>query len=137
MHCFCRWIFPDITFNIKMRRKTLFYTVNLIIPCVGLTFMTVLVFYLPSDSGEKVCTPTTKSNCDSGPRVVLWCQWPETQEIIFTWWSRGLFSIVFVYFKYFLFLKSLKFQEKKIIWELSVFYAFYIFIHLESTFFFC
>lgn len=37
-----------------MRRKTLFYTVNLIIPCVGLTFMTVLVFYLPSDSGEKV-----------------------------------------------------------------------------------
>lgn len=48
----CR--FSDITFNIKMRRKTLFYTVNLIIPCVGLTFMTVLVFYLPSDSGEKV-----------------------------------------------------------------------------------
>lgn len=38
-----------------MRRKTLFYTVNLIIPCVALTFLTVLVFYLPSDSGEKVC----------------------------------------------------------------------------------
>lgn len=37
-----------------MRRKTLFYTVNLIIPCVALTFLTVLVFYLPSDSGEKV-----------------------------------------------------------------------------------
>lgn len=37
-----------------MRRKTLFYTVNLIIPLVGITFLTVLVFYLPSDSGEKV-----------------------------------------------------------------------------------
>lgn len=37
-----------------MRRKTLFYTVNLIIPCVGITFLTVLVFYLPSDSGEKI-----------------------------------------------------------------------------------
>ncbi|XP_022645426.1 uncharacterized protein LOC111243713 isoform X2 [Varroa destructor] len=46
--------FPDITFNITMRRKTLFYTVNLIIPCVGISFLTVLVFYLPSDSGEKV-----------------------------------------------------------------------------------
>lgn len=46
--------FPDITFKITMRRKTLFYTVNLIIPCVGITFLTVLVFYLPSDSGEKV-----------------------------------------------------------------------------------
>ncbi|KAJ9596228.1 hypothetical protein L9F63_027151, partial [Diploptera punctata] len=43
-----------ITFNLTMRRKTLFYTVNLIIPCVGITFLTVLVFYLPSDSGEKV-----------------------------------------------------------------------------------
>lgn len=43
-----------------MRRKTLFYTVNLIIPCVALTFLTVLVFYLPSDSGEKVLTET---NC--------------------------------------------------------------------------
>ncbi|KAG8199966.1 hypothetical protein JTE90_006211 [Oedothorax gibbosus] len=46
--------YPDITFNITMRRKTLFYTVNLIIPCVGISFLTVLVFYLPSDSGEKV-----------------------------------------------------------------------------------
>merc|ERR1719242_2999234 len=40
--------------NITMRRKTLFYTVNLIIPCMGISFLTVLVFYLPSDSGEKV-----------------------------------------------------------------------------------
>nr|AXP17108.1 nicotinic acetylcholine receptor subunit alpha 8 [Cydia pomonella] len=46
--------FSDITFKLTMRRKTLFYTVNLIIPCVGLTFLTVLVFYLPSDSGEKI-----------------------------------------------------------------------------------
>ncbi|XP_076637547.1 nicotinic acetylcholine receptor beta2 isoform X1 [Colletes latitarsis] len=50
----CTEPYSDITFNITMRRKTLFYTVNLIIPCVGITFLTVLVFYLPSDSGEKV-----------------------------------------------------------------------------------
>lgn len=46
--------YPDITFNIALRRKTLFYTVNLIIPCVAISFLTVLVFYLPSDSGEKI-----------------------------------------------------------------------------------
>ncbi|XP_071040990.1 acetylcholine receptor subunit alpha-like 1 [Parasteatoda tepidariorum] len=46
--------YPDITFNITLRRKTLFYTVNLIIPCVGISGLSVLVFYLPSDSGEKV-----------------------------------------------------------------------------------
>lgn len=45
---------PDITFNITMRRKTLFHTVTLIIPCVAISFLTVLVFYLPSDSGEKI-----------------------------------------------------------------------------------
>ena len=52
----CEEPYLDITFNITMRRKTLFYTVNLIIPCMGISFLTVLVFYLPSDSGEKVPT---------------------------------------------------------------------------------
>ncbi|UYV64604.1 nAChRa1 [Cordylochernes scorpioides] len=50
----CEEPYPDITFNITLRRKTLFYTVNLIIPCVAITFLSILVFYLPSDSGEKV-----------------------------------------------------------------------------------
>lgn len=50
----CQEPYPDITFNITLRRKTLFYTVNLIVPCVGISFLTVLTFYLPSDSGEKI-----------------------------------------------------------------------------------
>ena len=50
----CSEPYYDITFNITMRRKTLFHTVNLIIPCVAISFLTVLVFYLPSDSGEKI-----------------------------------------------------------------------------------
>ncbi|PBC27261.1 Acetylcholine receptor subunit alpha [Apis cerana cerana] len=49
----CDEPYLDITFNITMRRKTLFYTVNIIIPCMGISFLTVLTFYLPSDSGEK------------------------------------------------------------------------------------
>ncbi|CRK89444.1 CLUMA_CG003190, isoform A [Clunio marinus] len=50
----CDEPYLDITFNVTMRRKTLFYTVNIIIPCMGISFLTVLTFYLPSDSGEKV-----------------------------------------------------------------------------------
>ncbi|XP_012934701.1 nicotinic acetylcholine receptor alpha 1 subunit isoform X1 [Aplysia californica] len=50
----CSERYPDITFSVTMRRKTLFHTVNLIIPCVAISFLTVLVFYLPSDSGEKI-----------------------------------------------------------------------------------
>lgn len=50
----CAEPYFDIYFNITIRRKTLFYTVNLIIPCVNISFLSVLVFYLPSDSGEKL-----------------------------------------------------------------------------------
>merc|ERR1719412_677656 len=50
----CEEPYPDIIFTLKLRRKTLFYTVNLIIPCVFMSFLSVLVFHLPSDSGEKV-----------------------------------------------------------------------------------
>ena len=50
----CPEPYPDIRFNITLRRKTLFFTVNLIIPCVAISFLSVLVFFLPSDSGEKM-----------------------------------------------------------------------------------
>ena len=45
--------FPDIFFYLKIRRKPLFYIVNLIIPCVGIFYLSILVFYLPAQSGEK------------------------------------------------------------------------------------
>lgn len=54
----CEEPYPDITFNVTLRRKTLFYTVNLICPCILISALSVIVFYLPSDSGEKV--PTLK-----------------------------------------------------------------------------
>ena len=61
----CDEPYLDITFNVTMRRKTLFYTVNLIIPCMGISFLTVLVFYLPSDSGEKVITAIRDFSSDN------------------------------------------------------------------------
>ena len=50
--------YPFITYSFLIRRLPLFYTLFLIIPCIGLSFLTILVFYLPSNSGEKVslCT---------------------------------------------------------------------------------
>jgi len=42
-----------ITFDLKLRRKTLYFTVNLILPIVLITLLTSIVFYLPTDCGEK------------------------------------------------------------------------------------
>ncbi|XP_061736599.1 neuronal acetylcholine receptor subunit beta-2-like isoform X2 [Nerophis ophidion] len=44
----------DITYDFVIKRKPLFYTINLIIPCVLITSLAILVFYLPSDCGQKM-----------------------------------------------------------------------------------
>ncbi|KAM4826066.1 neuronal acetylcholine receptor subunit beta-4 [Thomomys bottae] len=46
--------YVDITYDFIIKRKPLFYIINLIIPCVLITSLAILVFYLPSDCGEKM-----------------------------------------------------------------------------------
>ncbi|XP_040571579.2 neuronal acetylcholine receptor subunit alpha-10 isoform X3 [Lepeophtheirus salmonis] len=50
----CDAPYPDITFTIIIRRRPLFYVFNLILPCVLINGIALLVFYVPSESGEKV-----------------------------------------------------------------------------------
>ncbi|KAF9421467.1 hypothetical protein HW555_002682 [Spodoptera exigua] len=46
--------YPDITYIIKLRRRPMFYVFNLILPCLLINGIALLVFYVPSESGEKV-----------------------------------------------------------------------------------
>merc|ERR1719245_2988240 len=55
----CPEPYIDITFIIKIRRRTLYYFFNLIVPCLLISSMAVLDFTLPPDSGEKLSLGVT------------------------------------------------------------------------------
>ena len=44
----------SVRFYLVIERKPLFYTVNLIIPCMLITSLAIFVFVLPSESGKPV-----------------------------------------------------------------------------------
>ena len=50
----CPEPYVDITFTIHIRRRTLYYFFNLIVPSVIFSSMALLGFTLPPDSGEKL-----------------------------------------------------------------------------------
>lgn len=47
-------IYPDVTVYVNIRRRTLYYVLNIILPCVSLNLLSLLAFCLPPDAGEKV-----------------------------------------------------------------------------------
>ncbi|KAK0408437.1 hypothetical protein QR680_003957 [Steinernema hermaphroditum] len=55
----CPEPYPDLTFYLHMRRRTLYYGFNLIMPCILTTTMTLLGFTLPPDAGEKITLQIT------------------------------------------------------------------------------
>ena len=50
----CEQPFPEIVYYVIMDRQSLYYVQDIIIPAVLITLMSLLVFYLPAESGEKL-----------------------------------------------------------------------------------
>lgn len=55
----CTDPFPDIRLHIHLRRKPTFYMVTIIFPCFVITSLTVVGFFLPPTSGEKIALQMT------------------------------------------------------------------------------
>lgn len=55
----CSEPYPDVTFTLILKRKSSFYIFNLLLPCILISFLAPLGFYLPADSGEKVSLGVT------------------------------------------------------------------------------
>ena len=50
----CPEPFPDIMFYVRLRRRVKYYFMNIIIPCIILSFLCLAGFLLPPESGEKI-----------------------------------------------------------------------------------
>ncbi|OCT93429.1 hypothetical protein XELAEV_18016498mg [Xenopus laevis] len=55
----CSEPYPDVTYTLMLKRRSSFYIFNLLLPCVMISFLAPLGFYLPADSGEKVSLGVT------------------------------------------------------------------------------
>ena len=52
-------IYPDVTVEFIIRRRILYYVLNIIFPCFWLNVLSVLTFCLPPDAGEKITLSIT------------------------------------------------------------------------------
>ena len=50
----CEYPYAVLDFRVNMNRRSLFYVFNLLVPCMLVSALTMLCFYLPADAGEKV-----------------------------------------------------------------------------------
>ena len=78
----CPEPFPDVTFVIHIRRRTLYYMYNVIFPCIMMSALTLLVFCLPPDSGEKITMGITVLLAFSVFMLTIAEDLPETSEFI-------------------------------------------------------
>lgn len=67
----CPEPYIDITFAILIRRKTLYYFFNLIVPCVLIASMALLGFTLPPDSGEKLSLGKCRTSTNINDKLVF------------------------------------------------------------------
>lgn len=45
--------FSSVSFTLALRRKSLYYNLNILMPCMIVSLMSIFMFYLPIQSGEK------------------------------------------------------------------------------------
>ncbi|XP_071507834.1 neuronal acetylcholine receptor subunit alpha-3-like [Diadema antillarum] len=50
----CQYPFSILDFVITIRRRSLFYVLNMLVPCILVSALTLLSFYLPADAAEKI-----------------------------------------------------------------------------------
>ncbi|XP_073238907.1 neuronal acetylcholine receptor subunit alpha-10-like [Porites lutea] len=81
-HVCCPEPYPDITFTLQIQRLALFYYINLVIPCVLITVLTVTAFCLPPESGERITLVITNLLAMTVFMLLVADIMPSTSEVI-------------------------------------------------------
>ncbi|XP_033634497.1 neuronal acetylcholine receptor subunit alpha-7-like [Asterias rubens] len=74
--------YPTVTFHLHIRRRSLYYFVNVLIPCVLISMLTVLSFSLPPESGEKLSFGVTILLSLTVFMMIVAASMPETSFVI-------------------------------------------------------
>jgi nicotinic acetylcholine receptor len=67
---------------LKIKRRVLFFMINVIVPCIMLSTLTLLVFVIPPDSGDKVTLGITVLLAFSVFMLAVAENLPETSEYV-------------------------------------------------------
>ncbi|CAF1557690.1 unnamed protein product [Adineta ricciae] len=74
--------YPDVTIYVHIRRRVLYYLFNIIFPCIWLSILSLLGFWLPSDSGEKITLGITVLLAFSVFMLLIAESMPATSEMV-------------------------------------------------------
>ncbi|UJR24828.1 hypothetical protein I4U23_006201 [Adineta vaga] len=74
--------YPDVTIYVHIRRRVLYYLFNIIFPCIWLSILSVLGFWLPPDSGEKITLGITVLLAFSVFMLLIAESMPATSEMV-------------------------------------------------------
>ena len=74
--------YPDVTFTLEIKRRSLYYGLNIVIPCALIALLALLSFILPSDNGERMSLVMTVLLALSVYMLIVSSSLPETSDAV-------------------------------------------------------
>ena len=78
----CPEPYPFVTYNFIIKRRVLYYMFNIVFPCLWLAILSVMTFWLPPDSGEKITLGITVLLAFSVFMLLVAESMPKTSESV-------------------------------------------------------
>ncbi|XP_020610882.1 neuronal acetylcholine receptor subunit alpha-3-like [Orbicella faveolata] len=78
----CPEPYSDVTCTLKIRRRTTYFFVNLIVPCFLITLLSLLSFFLPSEAGERITLVITNMLALTVFMLIVADILPQTSEVV-------------------------------------------------------